>query len=144
MAVRIHGRKCRERGRADPPHGAQLLLVHHPLLLRGVTSVAPTTYKGRIVHRLIRAGVGLFTAHTNADVANPGVSDALAERLRALRIERGLTHEQLAKEIGQSRAQISRLENGHTFGAISGAGPRLGVVDLVRRPARAAVVARLG
>jgi transcriptional regulator with XRE-family HTH domain len=38
----------------------------------------------------------------------------LAEELRALRVERGMTHEQLAKEIGQSRAQISRLENGHT------------------------------
>ncbi len=37
----------------------------------------------------------------------------LAAELRALRVERGLTHEQLAKEIGQSRAQISRLENGH-------------------------------
>jgi transcriptional regulator with XRE-family HTH domain len=30
-----------------------------------------------------------------------------------LRAEAGLTHEQLAKKIGQSRAQISRLENGH-------------------------------
>lgn len=37
----------------------------------------------------------------------------LAAELRALRAEFGLTHEQLAKEIGQSRAQISRLENGH-------------------------------
>jgi transcriptional regulator with XRE-family HTH domain len=37
----------------------------------------------------------------------------LAAELRALRAERGLTHEQLAKMIGQSRAQISRLENGH-------------------------------
>ena len=37
----------------------------------------------------------------------------LAAELRALRAERGLTHEQLAKKIGQSRAQISRLENGH-------------------------------
>lgn len=37
----------------------------------------------------------------------------LAAELRALRSERGLTHEQLAKKIGQSRAQISRLENGH-------------------------------
>ena len=64
--------------------GAQLLLTHHPLLLRGVSSVAPTTYKGRIVHRLIRAGVALYTAHTNADVANPGVSDALAARLGLL------------------------------------------------------------
>jgi len=61
--------------------GADLIVAHHPLLLRGVSSVAPTTYKGRIVHRLIRAGIGLFTAHTNADVANPGVSDALAARL---------------------------------------------------------------
>jgi dinuclear metal center YbgI/SA1388 family protein len=61
--------------------GAQLIVAHHPLLLRGVTSVAPTTYKGRIVHRLIRSGIALFTAHTNADVAAPGVSDALATRL---------------------------------------------------------------
>lgn len=61
--------------------GAQLVIAHHPLLLRGVTSVAPTTYKGRIVHRLIRATVALYTAHTNADVAYPGVSDSLAARL---------------------------------------------------------------
>jgi transcriptional regulator with XRE-family HTH domain len=37
----------------------------------------------------------------------------LAGELRALRTHAGLTHEQLAKRIGQSRAQISRLENGH-------------------------------
>jgi dinuclear metal center YbgI/SA1388 family protein len=63
---------------------AQLIISHHPLLLRGVSSVAPTTFKGRLVHRLIRAGVALYTAHTNADVANPGVSDALAGRLGLL------------------------------------------------------------
>lgn len=61
--------------------GAQVLVVHHPLLLRGVSSVAPVTYKGRIVHDLIRQGVALFVVHTNADVADPGVSDALAARL---------------------------------------------------------------
>src|SRR5699024_7031614 len=36
------------------------------------------TPKGRIVHRLVRAGAALYTAHTNADTAHPGVSDALA------------------------------------------------------------------
>ena len=61
--------------------GADLIVAHHPLLLRGVSSVAPTTYKGRIVHDLIKAGIALYTAHTNADIANPGVSDALAGRL---------------------------------------------------------------
>jgi dinuclear metal center YbgI/SA1388 family protein len=61
--------------------GADLMVVHHPLLLRGVHSVATTSYKGSLIHRLIRAGVGLYVAHTNADVASPGVSDALAARL---------------------------------------------------------------
>ncbi|MFV2019943.1 Nif3-like dinuclear metal center hexameric protein [Micromonospora sp. LOL_023] len=61
--------------------GADMIIAHHPLLMRGVSSLAPTTYKGRIVHQLIRAGVALYAAHTNADVANPGVSDALAARL---------------------------------------------------------------
>lgn len=59
---------------------ADMIVAHHPLLLRGVSSVAPTTFKGRIIHQLIRAGVALYAAHTNADVASPGVSDALAAR----------------------------------------------------------------
>jgi dinuclear metal center YbgI/SA1388 family protein len=58
--------------------GADLLVTHHPLLLRPVHSVAATTPKGRLIHRLITRGVALYTAHTNADVADPGVSDALA------------------------------------------------------------------
>ncbi|HSS22889.1 MAG TPA: Nif3-like dinuclear metal center hexameric protein [Mycobacterium sp.] len=58
-----------------------LLLAHHPLLLRGVDTVAASTPKGALVHRLIRNGRSLFTAHTNADWASPGVSDALAHAL---------------------------------------------------------------
>ncbi len=61
--------------------GAQLLFVHHPLLLRGVDTVGAHTPKGALIHRLIRGGCALFTAHTNADRANPGVSDALAGAL---------------------------------------------------------------
>jgi dinuclear metal center YbgI/SA1388 family protein len=60
---------------------AQLLIAHHPLLLRGVHGVPASTPKGGLVHRLIRAGAGLYCAHTNADSANPGVSDALAGAL---------------------------------------------------------------
>ena len=57
--------------------GADLIVAHHPLLLRGVHSVATTTYKGRIVHDLIRHDIGLFVAHTNADCAPGGVAEAL-------------------------------------------------------------------
>jgi dinuclear metal center YbgI/SA1388 family protein len=64
----------------EVPDGG-LLLAHHPLLLRGVDTVAASTAKGALIHRLIRSGRSLFTAHTNADSASPGVSDALARAL---------------------------------------------------------------
>ncbi|TFV60531.1 Nif3-like dinuclear metal center hexameric protein [Mycobacterium sp. PS03-16] len=67
-----------------------LLLAHHPLLLRGVDTVAASTPKGALVHSLIRGGRALFTAHTNADSAAPGVSDALADAL-GLRVEQVLS-----------------------------------------------------
>lgn len=59
--------------------GADLLLTHHPLLLRPVHSVAATSFKGAVVHRLLRAGIALHVAHTNADAARDGVAEALAE-----------------------------------------------------------------
>ncbi|WP_297081212.1 Nif3-like dinuclear metal center hexameric protein [uncultured Demequina sp.] len=61
--------------------GAQLIVTHHPLMLRGVTSVAATTAKGAVVHRAISAGIALYNAHTNADAAAGGVCDALAAAL---------------------------------------------------------------
>jgi dinuclear metal center YbgI/SA1388 family protein len=61
--------------------GAQLLVTHHPLLLTGVHGVPADEPKGALVHRMIRAGLAHYVAHTNADVARPGVSDALAARV---------------------------------------------------------------
>lgn len=59
--------------------GADLVVTHHPLLLRGVHSVAATTFKGALLHRLVRGGCALLAAHTNADAATGGVADALAD-----------------------------------------------------------------
>ncbi|WP_395243217.1 Nif3-like dinuclear metal center hexameric protein [Agromyces sp. MMS24-K17] len=67
--------------------GAQLLIAHHPLLLRGVTSVAEDRYKGALLARLIRARCGLVAAHTNADVVGSGTSAVLAERLGLVDVE---------------------------------------------------------
>ena len=61
--------------------GAQLLVTHHPLMLRGVTSVAATTAAGAVVHTLIEGGCALVAAHTNADAALTGTNDALADAL---------------------------------------------------------------
>ena len=59
--------------------GADLLVTHHPLLLRGVHSVATTSAKGASVTHLVVGDVALYVAHTNADVASEGVGAALAE-----------------------------------------------------------------
>src|SRR4051812_9188418 len=61
--------------------GADMLIVHHPLFLKGIHGVAATTPKGRTFTTLTRAGCALFTAHTNADQAVDGVSQALADAL---------------------------------------------------------------
>ncbi|HJA37449.1 MAG TPA: Nif3-like dinuclear metal center hexameric protein, partial [Candidatus Brevibacterium intestinigallinarum] len=62
---------------------ADLLLTHHPLLLRGVTTIAADTLKGGQVTRLVRAGIAHLAAHTNADSQLGGVSDALLDVLDA-------------------------------------------------------------
>jgi len=61
--------------------GADVLLVHHPLLLRGVTTVAEDRYAGVVLARLIRGGCALIAAHTNADVVETGTSAVLAAHL---------------------------------------------------------------
>lgn len=60
---------------------ADLIVTHHPLFLQPVHTVAATTAKGRLIHDCIANGVALYAAHTNADHADPGVSDALAAAL---------------------------------------------------------------
>jgi dinuclear metal center YbgI/SA1388 family protein len=102
--------------------GADLILAHHPLLLRPVSSVAPTTYQGRIVHQLIRNQVALYVAHTNADVANPGVSDALATRigLRELRpLRPGVGDDRVEDGSGRGAGRIGVLPQPRTLAELT-------------------------
>ena len=61
--------------------GAELLLTHHPLLLKPLDRVDLSSPRGAVVARLLRAGIGLYAAHTNLDRAEGGVNDALARSL---------------------------------------------------------------
>ncbi|GGB41731.1 GTP cyclohydrolase 1 type 2 [Flexivirga endophytica] len=96
--------------------GADLLVTHHPLLLRGVHSVATTTAKGAAVTTLVVADIALYCAHTNADVASPGVNDALAAAC-------GLPTDAqpLDEEGGQPIGRIGDLAEPTTLGEFSGA-----------------------
>ena len=61
--------------------GAQLLLTHHPLLLRPLRSVTPGDEAGRVVLAAARQQVAILCAHTNLDRAAGGLNDWLAARL---------------------------------------------------------------
>ncbi|MCZ2403813.1 Nif3-like dinuclear metal center hexameric protein [Paenarthrobacter sp. Z7-10] len=92
--------------------GAQLLISHHPLLMKGVHSVAATSGKGQAVHRLIEGGCALLTVHTNGDSAVGGVSDVLADALGLTDVvplapaARGLPEEGIGR-VGQLATVVS-------------------------------------
>ena len=61
--------------------GADLVLTHHPLLFGAVKRILPDDPGTAAVYRLIRSGIGLFSAHTNLDAAEGGVNTALCRLL---------------------------------------------------------------
>ncbi|MFZ4191307.1 Nif3-like dinuclear metal center hexameric protein [Streptomyces pseudogriseolus] len=89
--------------------GAGLLVTHHPLYLRGTTTVAASTVKGRVVHTLIKNDIALHVAHTNADTADPGVSDALAGAL-GLRVVRPLVPDPSDPEGRRGLGRVCELD----------------------------------
>lgn len=61
--------------------GAQCIVSHHPLMLPR-HSIAVDPWKFRLVARANTLNIALINAHTNADNARPGVTDALCDALR--------------------------------------------------------------
>jgi dinuclear metal center YbgI/SA1388 family protein len=59
----------------------ELLVTHHPVLFRPVTALRPDRPDAAAAYALLRAGVAVVSAHTNADVAPRGVSHVMARRL---------------------------------------------------------------
>ena len=61
--------------------GANLVLSHHPMFLRGVYSLSESATKGATTAFAIKNEIAVFAAHTNADFAIDGVSSTLARAL---------------------------------------------------------------
>ena len=67
--------------------GAQLIVTHHPMIFRPLSSVTDETSIGRGLMTLIRNGICAVNAHTNLDQAPGGVNDELARRLALVNVE---------------------------------------------------------
>src|SRR5690625_1075780 len=61
--------------------GSDLLITHHPLLLRGASFLPADEGKGAVVTTLLRAGTGLWCGHTNVDRSTLGTVGAWARAL---------------------------------------------------------------
>lgn len=96
--------------------GAELLVVHHPLLMRGVTTVAESTAKGALLARLIRGGTALYAAHTNADIVESGTSARLAELLG---VESALPIEPSPRYAGRGLGRVGQLAEPQTLEAFA-------------------------
>lgn len=79
--------------------GADFIITHHPFLFKPLQSLRTDMMPGRLVKEVILSGIGVYAAHTNLDLANGGVNDALADRLglKETKVLRPYGHEELEK-----------------------------------------------
>lgn len=55
-----------------------MILTHHPLMFQPMKTIMFDTPKGWIVKNLIKHNITVYSAHTNYDVAEGGMNDAMA------------------------------------------------------------------
>ena len=58
---------------------AQLLLTHHTLILRPISSLNQNNYPGDVISEALEKGISIVSAHTNLDVVQGGINDILAD-----------------------------------------------------------------
>lgn len=63
--------------------GAQLIVSHHPLVFQAQKTILSDDLLGRKIYKLIRRDISVICMHTNLDIAEGGVNDALMEALGA-------------------------------------------------------------
>jgi len=65
---------------------ADLIVSHHPVIFKGLKRINEDDPKGSIIYRLIKNSIGVYSAHTNLDVACGGVNDYLSSVLGLTKI----------------------------------------------------------
>lgn len=61
--------------------GANLIITHHPIIFNGFKSLIKGNYEQDIVMLAVKGGLNVYACHTNADNADKGLNNVLAEKL---------------------------------------------------------------
>ncbi|MBL7211630.1 MAG: Nif3-like dinuclear metal center hexameric protein [Desulfobacteraceae bacterium] len=91
--------------RAAHSHKAQLLLTHHPLVLKPLSSVDINGHPGEVIFGAIKGNVSVVSAHTNLDVAKGGINEILAGLLDLQDVE------VLKETFGEDGVGLGRIGN---------------------------------
>lgn len=61
--------------------GANLIIAHHAIIYRPLAKLDFSTPGGKLFEKLIKHDIAVYIAHTNLDVADGGINDAMAQML---------------------------------------------------------------
>jgi putative NIF3 family GTP cyclohydrolase 1 type 2 len=61
---------------------AQLLLTHHTLIFKPISSLNREVYPGNVIFEALENGLSIVAAHTSLDVVQNGINDILAEAFK--------------------------------------------------------------
>ena len=67
--------------------GCDLIISHHPMIFRPLTSVTEENFTSRKVIECLKNGISVFSFHTRLDIVEGGVNDRLAELLGLTTVE---------------------------------------------------------
>lgn len=56
-----------------------LIVTHHPFIFRKMNKINTKDLKGRLIHKLIKNDIALYSMHTNFDIAFDGLNDYFME-----------------------------------------------------------------
>ncbi|WP_066495402.1 Nif3-like dinuclear metal center hexameric protein [Abyssisolibacter fermentans] len=58
-----------------------MIITHHPFIFKPLNSIDLSTYKGRLIKKLINNDIAIYSSHTNLDACKDGVNDVLSKVL---------------------------------------------------------------
>ena len=95
LTLEVNSEVIREAKRKS----VDLIITHHPLIFRPLESLDTSEDVGKFVHELIQSSISVYSAHTNLDFTQGGVSFALAEKLELRNTDFLLRHNHDMKKL---------------------------------------------
>ena len=60
-------------------NNVDLIVTHHPFIFKKMNKINTSDLKGKLIHKLIKNDIALYSMHTNFDIAFDGLNDYFME-----------------------------------------------------------------